>query len=296
MCPRLTLYYGQVDADAAGLSDYHDIVTKPMDLGTVKGNLEGQKYEKEEEFREDVMLTFDNALKYNPDNDPCYQAAVRLKKKFIDIWAVSGEKFTEVGSAPSDNGSYIQKKDQGWGELLDLKLVKPGDTICAPRSGDNKGRHAQVQQDGTLLESGTESWIDPVAFCVSDNEWKESGSFLKDRNRFPNCTRICSDTQVQAKLRDLKDDARGRHRGSQVDDEEPDAPNLAPVQAAIVKVRMEVGKKIKWLKGKLIRLNRRTGEWDIKLEFCDVAPEESQGQCHGCSECLFKLAPDDRGW
>ena len=290
----------------------------------MKCKLEGQTYGKEEEFRDDVMLTFDNALTYNSADDPCYQAAVKLKGTFKDIW---GTKFYECdkcsktfwwsvnvyddmianharkhcagNSVPSYSGSFERKKDQGWGELLDSKFVKTGDTICAPRrprSRSSKGRYAEVQRDGTLLENGTERWIDPVAFCVSNNTWKESGSYLKDRNRFSNCTRICASTKQEEKLRDLKDEARGRYHDSQGDDEESHATNLAPVQGATVKVRMEVDKaKIVWLDGKLTKRNKN-GEWDIKLQFCAEAPEERQGQCHGCSECLFKLALDDRGW
>ena len=202
-------------------------------------------------------------------------------------------------SAPSDSGSFTQKKDEGWGELLDSKLVKPGDTICPPRSRDNRGRKAQVQRDGSLLENDSESWIDPVAFCVRNNSWKESDSFLRDRNRFSNCIRICANTQEEERLHVLNDKARGFDRGRQTDGEDhhvrQGATNLAPVQGATVKVRMEVDKKIMWLDAKLTRLNEN-GAWDIKLQFCDEAPEERQGQCTGCSGCLFKLAPDDRGW
>ena len=207
---------------------------------------------------------------------------------------------TSSSSSSVPNGSFRQKKDQGWGELLDLKRVKRGDTICPPpKSRNNKGRQAQVQHDGSLLKNDTESCIDPVAFCVRNNSWKESDSFLKDRNRFSNCIRICANTQEEERLHVLKDKARGFDRGRQTDGEDhhvrQGATNLAPVQGATVKVRMEVDKKIMWLDAKLTRLNEN-GAWDIKLQFCDEAPKERQGQCTGCSGCLFKLAPDDRGW
>ena len=76
----------QVDADALGLRDYHDFVKAPMDLGTVKRNVDAQKYEKKGEFYDHVMLTFDNALTYNPEHDACYKVASQLKQRFKDAW------------------------------------------------------------------------------------------------------------------------------------------------------------------------------------------------------------------
>jgi hypothetical protein len=76
----------QVDADALGLHDYHNFVKTPMDLGTVKSNMDAQKYEKKEEFYDHVILTFDNALTYNPKHDDCYKAASQLKQRFKDAW------------------------------------------------------------------------------------------------------------------------------------------------------------------------------------------------------------------
>jgi hypothetical protein len=81
---------------------------------------------------------------------------------------------------------------------------------------------------------------------------------------------------------------------------------LLPVKGAIIKVRLtdERG-EIEWHDAKLTKYIKETGEWKIKLDVCDgssrrkpriMSPEESQGQCRGCSECVFQLAPNDRGW
>ena len=170
--------------------------------------------------------------------DKCSKTFWWSAKVFDAMKANHARKHCIGSLAPSDSGSFKRQKDQGWGELLHSKLVKPGDTICPPRSRGNKGRQAQVQHDGKLLENGTESWIDPVAFCVRNNSWKESDSFLKDRNRFSNCIRICANTQEEERLHVLKDEARGFDRGRQTDDEDhhvgqgdddaPGATNLAP--------------------------------------------------------------------
>ena len=336
----------QVDADALGLHDYHNFVKTPMDLGTVKSNMDAQKYEKKEEFYDHVILTFDNALTYNPKRDDCYKAASQLKQRFKDAWdrweveasIAEGKEFYKcetcgatfwwpdnkydalredhlrghftVSSAPDVADSFKQRKDQGWGELLDKRLVEPGDTICPPSRSENKGRSVVVLSNGTLLENGVDvAWIDPVAFCVRNNKWKESGSYLKDRNRFLSCIRICAKSgeeeklsDLKEKLSDLKEETRKRQRGSQGDEEVPKTisdTSLVPVKGAIVKVRLENEHgEIEWQDAKLTKYIKETGEWNIKLDVCDgiMSPGESRGQCRGCSECVFKLAQDDRGW
>jgi hypothetical protein len=53
-------------------------VTKPMDLGTVRDKLRGNKYLTILEFVEDVRLTFANAMLFNP----VHTMAKQLNKEF----------------------------------------------------------------------------------------------------------------------------------------------------------------------------------------------------------------------
>ncbi|XAR49561.1 hypothetical protein NMG60_11032809 [Bertholletia excelsa] len=55
-----------VDPQALGLHDYFDIIKNPMDLGTVKSRLIKNWYKTPGQFAEDVRLTFNNAMTYNP--------------------------------------------------------------------------------------------------------------------------------------------------------------------------------------------------------------------------------------
>jgi hypothetical protein len=57
-----------------------------MDLGTVTEKLANGEYSKEEEFVEDVLLTFNNATKYNPVGNEIHMIAVQLRKKFRELW------------------------------------------------------------------------------------------------------------------------------------------------------------------------------------------------------------------
>jgi hypothetical protein len=93
-----------------------------------------------------------------------------------------------------------------------------------------------------------------------------------------------------------------------LDMELPAPPVNVPVTGAIVKVRLtnaDADETIAWHDAKLTKKIKETGEWKIKLDVCDrssrkksriKSPEESQGQCRGCCECLFQLAPNDSGW
>lgn len=76
-----------VDATRLGLHDYHTIVKKPMDLGTVKTRLSKSWYKSPLEFAEDVRLTFNNAMLYNPKGHEVHRMAEFLLKMFEEKWA-----------------------------------------------------------------------------------------------------------------------------------------------------------------------------------------------------------------
>ncbi|KAI3867582.1 hypothetical protein MKX03_010101 [Papaver bracteatum] len=75
-----------VDVKGLGLRDYHVIIKKPMDLGTVKNKLNKNGYKSPSEFAEDVKLTFDNAMTYNRKGQDVHIMAEELLKIFEDKW------------------------------------------------------------------------------------------------------------------------------------------------------------------------------------------------------------------
>ena len=60
------------------LPDYNEIVKRPMDLGTIKKNLEANKYNTPDIFKRDVCLVFLNAMLYNPEGEDVHTNAKRL--------------------------------------------------------------------------------------------------------------------------------------------------------------------------------------------------------------------------
>ena len=55
-------FYQPVDVKGLNLHDYHEVIKKPMDLGTIKEKIDDGKYQTKEEFTDDVNLIFSNCF------------------------------------------------------------------------------------------------------------------------------------------------------------------------------------------------------------------------------------------
>ena len=69
-----------MDAEALGLHDYHDIIKKPMDLGTVKTNMDNRQYTTAQDFASDVRMIFKNCYVYNPETHDVVAMARKLEE------------------------------------------------------------------------------------------------------------------------------------------------------------------------------------------------------------------------
>lgn len=70
-----------VDAQALGIPDYFDIVTKPIDLSTIKSKLDCGEYKDPWEYVDDVWLMFENAWLYNRKNSRVYRYCTKVSLK-----------------------------------------------------------------------------------------------------------------------------------------------------------------------------------------------------------------------
>ena len=92
LTPLKTLQYVDmflqpVDPVALNLPDYTQVITKPMDLGTIEGKLNSKAYTSPGEFVDDMRLVWANARKYNPPGSLVHQAAVFLRNVFErNLW------------------------------------------------------------------------------------------------------------------------------------------------------------------------------------------------------------------
>lgn len=82
----LQIFNQPVDAELEGLPDYHLIIDRPMDLGTIKTKLNSKAYTHPKQFVADVRLTFANAKKYNPETHDVHRIAQMLEAIFEAWW------------------------------------------------------------------------------------------------------------------------------------------------------------------------------------------------------------------
>jgi hypothetical protein len=86
-------FYKPVDAKMLGLHDYHEIIKKPMDLGTVKRKMDDREYKSAAEFEGDVRLIFTNCYKYNPPEHD----VVKMGRKLQDVFEM---RFANIPDEP----------------------------------------------------------------------------------------------------------------------------------------------------------------------------------------------------
>jgi len=78
-------FFEAVDAVAMNIPDYFDIVKRPMDLGTVRSKLQRSCYDEPGQVLQDIVQCFDNAIEYNPANEPAHKLAIAIKASFSSL-------------------------------------------------------------------------------------------------------------------------------------------------------------------------------------------------------------------
>ncbi|KAJ8963182.1 hypothetical protein NQ318_018647 [Aromia moschata] len=62
--------------------DYYDVISKPMDFGTIKYKLNMGEYNEDSKLMQDAVLVFENCNTYNDTDADVYKCGVRLLKYF----------------------------------------------------------------------------------------------------------------------------------------------------------------------------------------------------------------------
>jgi len=133
-----------VNAAALKLRDYHDIIKRPMDLGTVHLRCLLGEYEKMKDFLIDVELVFSNAMTYNPKGhlihiiaEKMWEFTRRQLNSLVKYWRRMGVCFIngieqetvsyeDYGEMSMRLGSRITSKDKKEQNHFEkLKLPKP---------------------------------------------------------------------------------------------------------------------------------------------------------------------------
>ena len=132
-----------VDPKALKLGDYKKVIKKPMDLKTVGTKLEEDKYKSletsGEEFYNDVVLTFDNALLYNDEGDEIWEHAASLKATFEELWA----KLLEPVPSKSQTKANAES---GEASKTPAQPKTPASAPKTPKEGKSKEPYTQPEE------------------------------------------------------------------------------------------------------------------------------------------------------
>ena len=61
--------------------DYYDVITKPMDFGTIKYKLNMGEYQEDAQFMSDALLVFQNCNTYNHKEDDVYKYVLNFRSQ-----------------------------------------------------------------------------------------------------------------------------------------------------------------------------------------------------------------------
>ena len=110
-----------VDAVALNIPQYHQIVTRPMDMDTITTKLQSGKYNNAKEFESDVRIVFSNCYAFNPEHDLIHQQGKKYEGLFNTEWKKKKSFMDKLASraaspAPAEEESDEEQSDEDEGE------------------------------------------------------------------------------------------------------------------------------------------------------------------------------------
>eukprot|EP00286_Rhodomonas_abbreviata_P020090 CAMPEP_0181297234 /NCGR_PEP_ID=MMETSP1101-20121128/5129_1 /TAXON_ID=46948 /ORGANISM="Rhodomonas abbreviata, Strain Caron Lab Isolate" /LENGTH=198 /DNA_ID=CAMNT_0023402153 /DNA_START=409 /DNA_END=1002 /DNA_ORIENTATION=- len=106
-----------VDAEKLGIPDYHIVIKRPMDLGTIKSNMDKGVITSPSQFKENVLLVFQNAMQYNPEQHDVHLMAKALREHFLSKWEPQEAAITEKWRVHQDGGGVVMPSSSGKRQL-----------------------------------------------------------------------------------------------------------------------------------------------------------------------------------
>lgn len=163
-----------VDTVALALSDYHRVIEKPMDLGTIKSKLDKNQYNSAKQFASDVRLTFHNAMKYNPQGHDVHKMADGLLCLFEENWRPVREKL-ECGA------------DEGESEVLSQAPGSPAAIqgfLSQPKTSKNMvlDNNGKVTKSKAIVKPQAPSKPKPITRPAGSSEPKRNMSYQEKAN------------------------------------------------------------------------------------------------------------------
>ncbi|RWS04079.1 bromodomain-containing protein 3-like protein [Dinothrombium tinctorium] len=171
-------FYKPVDTELLRLTDYHDIIKHPIDLGTIKRKMDNREYKKPSEFAADVRLLFSNCYKYNPEDNEITAMGKKLQDVFEWRYAQmpeepegtekgersSGSSSSGSSSGSSESDSESEDDNAKLKELQEqiLKLTEQISSIASSRSKKDKRKKKKKKKDKLGGEVKSEVKVDEM--------------------------------------------------------------------------------------------------------------------------------------
>ena len=134
-----------VDPVELDIPDYFDVITHPMDFGTIQSRLETQAYSSREEFAADMRRVFSNAKTYNPEGHPVWKAADTLSQFFEQKWAKA------IALIHGEEEEVMDDDDEDKGDIMDASVESGsqvgGEVITLSDDEDDEGEQEEEEDE-----------------------------------------------------------------------------------------------------------------------------------------------------
>ncbi|KAI9278501.1 hypothetical protein BDA99DRAFT_8605 [Phascolomyces articulosus] len=104
--PAAIHFYDPVDVEGLNLPQYYDVVKRPMDLNSVKRNIEGEEFSTIWEVERDIRQIFWNSYLYNDPNAWINEQARDLEDTFNKVWCA---EFGDPNRLQGDELKLVRK-------------------------------------------------------------------------------------------------------------------------------------------------------------------------------------------
>jgi hypothetical protein len=93
------MFLSPVDPVSSHCPDYFKVISRPMDLGTVRDNLEANRYNSVSAWKADVDLVWRNSIEYNSANAILLLLTKDLQKHFVELSRNISDSYRETWKA-----------------------------------------------------------------------------------------------------------------------------------------------------------------------------------------------------
>ncbi|CAL1569724.1 unnamed protein product [Knipowitschia caucasica] len=156
-------FHKPVDAVELGLHDYHETITSPMDLGSIKKRLENNYYWSAAECMQDINTMFTNCYIYNKPTDDIVLMALALEKVFLNKVTqmsarevelnpqkVKARKGSQEGNVPKSPPQPSIKTQKKGNKKIKNELKRLATNAFLPEG--KKRRESEARAGGPLTE------------------------------------------------------------------------------------------------------------------------------------------------